>query len=214
MIQGTIDSSVGKLYCYYHGPMRAVLSDMSLRPVFASADTLATTGQRIVFLPNEWTEINYADIREKWESGHSQLNHLEATGYLDIYTSKEEADKMKELLKDFQLPENLRHGKYVKSFEDKDVIKKYLEQKKKAEQEFVMPEQQKYFDLDKGLGVKTAAQKQDTIQTASTDTSKFDKILEMVKAQAEQNAKQVEQMNKMMETMQQVMLALISKKND
>lgn len=212
MIKGTIDSSVSQLYCYYHGPMRSVLSDTSMRPVLTGTD-LAAVGRRIVFVPNEWTILNYADVREKWESGNSQLNALEASGYLDIYTKKEDADAVKELLKDFHLPDKLKHGQYIKAFEDKDVIKKYLESKVKAEQDFVMPKK-KYFDLDSGITTPTQQTKApDTIHTVNTDTTKFDKIVELVQKQAEQTAKQTESMTKMMETMQQVMLALVSQVN-
>ena len=214
MIKGTLDGSVSRLYCYYHGPMRAVLSDTSLPPVIRGTE-LAATGGRIVFIPNEWTELNFMDIREKWNSGNSQLNHLESSGYLDIYTSKEEADKVKLLLKDFHLPENLKHGQYIKAFEDKDIIKKYLESKEKAEQEFVM-QPKHYFDLDKGMGgsSQSVQKNTETIYNVNTDTSKFDKIVELVQKQAEQTTKQTEQMTKMMETMQQVMLAMVNQINN
>ena len=216
MIKGNVESCAGRLYMYYHGPIRAVLSDLSLQPRTPSEDVIST-GHRIVFIPNEWTELNYSDIREKWETGTSQINQLEKSGYLDIYTDIEDVKRVKELLKDFHLPDNLRHGQYIKAFEDKDVIKKYLEEQesKKANEEFVMPEKKKYFDLDKGLsGIEKTQTKPDDVYTVNTDTSSLNRIVSLVEKQVEQSTKQAEQMTKMMETMQQRMLAMISNKKD
>lgn len=214
MIKGSLDGSVSRVYMYYHGPMRAVLSDLSLKPVMSDAESVGT-GRRIVFLPNEWTEVNYSDIREKWETGNSQLNHLEASGYLDIYTDPKDVAEMKELLKDFHLPDNLKHGQYIKAFEDKDIVKKYLEQKKQESdaEGFTMSPQHKYFDLDKGIGVAKYSgehEKVGTIGSVDKSTDKFDNIVKLVEKQVEQSTKQAEQMTKMMETMQQMLVTMLS----
>lgn len=219
MIKGSLDGATGRIYLYYHGPQRAILSDMSLHPKLVSEGV--ATGLRIVLFPNEWTELNFSDIREKWETGSSQLNRLEASGYLDIYTDIEDVKKVKELLKDFTVGTDERHGGYVKELADKDAVNKYLSEKQAEKpvedsSEFVMPkpvQQKKYFDLGTPLVGKEQNVPKD-VNNVSTDTTNMDKMVAVIEKQIEQSNKQAEQMTKMMETMQQVMLALASNLNN
>lgn len=219
MIKGSLDGSTGRIYLYYHGPQRAILSDMSLPPRIATEGV--ATGLRIVLFPNEWTELNYSDIKEKWETGSSQLNRLEASGYLDIYTNIEDVKAVKEQLKDFNVGSIDRHGGYIKALADKDVVKKFLESKAlapNAEDEFKMaqPAPKKYFEL--GQPMVGPQVEQDTNSGSTTikneSEKQLNKMVSLIEKQMEQSNKQAEQMTKMMETMQQVMLTLASQLNN
>lgn len=218
MISGSLDSSTGRIYLYYHGPQRAILSDVSLQPKVMSEGV--ATGLRIVLFPNEWTELNFSDIREKWDTGTSQLNMLEKSGYLDIYTDPKEAAQVKELLKDFVIPEEHKHGGYIQELADKDVVKKFLEAKTlapKAEDEFKMaqPAPKKYFELGQPMvGPQVEQDMHSGSTTIENESGKqLNKMVSLIEKQMEQSNKQAEQMTKMMETMQQVMLALASNLN-
>lgn len=214
MIKGRLDGSTGSVYLYYHGPQRAIISDMSLPPRGSSEGV--STGLRIVLFPNEWTELYYSDIRTKWETGTSQLNMLESSGYLDIYTDAEEVKKVKEKLADFSVRIADRHGSYIKELEDKDIVKKYLESQEKkasAESEFKMAQpaaQKKYFELGTPL---VGAESGQVAKEVENTTEQMSQMAALIEKQLEQSNKQAEQMTKMMETMQQVMIALASNLN-
>lgn len=216
MIKGSLDGSTGRIYLYYHGPQRAILSDISLQPKLDKEGV--ATGLRIVLFPNEWTELNFSDIRDKWETGTSQLNRLESSGYLDIFTDIEDVKKLKEQLKDFTINTTDRHGGYVKELADRNAINNYLaEQATKVatpveeESGFTMskPTQpKKYFEL--GTPLVGADSKNTTVHTVNTDTTQFKQMANLIEKQMEQSNKQAEQITKMMETMQQMMLAFAS----
>lgn len=146
---------------------------------------VSETALRVVLQPNMWTEVAYKYIRDSFEKGNSQLNYLEKDGYVDIYTDKKEVDAIKNKLANADCVDI----KTTVSIDD--VLAKQAN---------------KYFDL-KDLNEVAVA-------PTEKESSKIDKVLDMVMEQSKQNAKQNEQMMKLMETTQQLIIALVSNKND
>lgn len=213
MVHGDLSGHVGKLYIYYKGPQRIVLSDVS-GPQYASGNSSGvSTGLRVVLFPNDWTEVDFATIRDKWETGTSQLNYLDKDGWVDIYTDPEEVAHIKR--SQGKPDERLRDGLYRTENETQPAAAP--KQEVTNADGFVMPvPKQKYFDLNNfPKPVENAPAQPETtakpnIDTVSTSNPEVDKLLDIIQKQYAQSAKQSEQLGKMVETTQQLVNAVLA----
>lgn len=215
MIHGSLSGHVGDIYLYYKGPQRVVLSDVNITGSIGPGGV--STGLRIVLFPREWTTVPYESIRVKFETGTSQLNHLVNDGWVELYTDKEEAAKVKAAMSsETKLDPRLRDGVYIKHLKDAN---KYttipVPQETKAIDEhegFVMEKpkhEQRFFDLNNFPKPTPYADNKPTVQNVASD-DKADKMFELLKVQYEQSSKQAEQLSKMVETTQQLVAAVLA----
>lgn len=199
MIYGDL-STAGRIYMYYKGPMRVVLSDMSAG--FRNQPGLeAETALRIVLHPKSWTEVDFSLIRAKYQTGSSQLNYLEKDGYLDIYTDPKEVERVKDCMAKGIDPHNKVPNASVADG-------------------FVMPQQKKYFDMsdfpkptpvmDENFTTSVPANEVvKDINNVSTDTTAMKNVIDLMKQQMEQQAKQVDQLTEMVKSSQNLMAEML-----
>lgn len=205
MIKGLDAGFNGTVYIYYRGPIQLVLSDVSAgyKPTPSPADTAL----RVVLRPNKWTEVPYACIKERWETGLSQLNFLAKDNYVDIYTDPKEVAQVKRQQAGESLPQQPAE------------VSETPVPETNTDSGFTLnkPVESKYFDLAK-LGalssekpVQTAEPKRETLDNINVgeidNTNKH--LYEIMMKQAENANKQTEQLGKLMETTQQMMALLL-----
>ena len=222
MIKGLYAGYNGLVYIYYKGPMSLVLSDVNAG--FAKNIDKADTALRVVLKPFEWTVVAYEHIKNAWEGGTSQLNFLEKDGYIDIYTDPKEVEELKKhQVKNVTTRDNDRT--YLKNLPKDPVVVDDQPKQPSAEVDgFKMGEQSpsKYFDPSSLERLRYAEKqindvpKQDITQTPSVNPE-MKTMMDFMMKQAESNAKQTEQLCKMVETTQNfvaMVLASMQKKQD
>lgn len=177
MIRGLSSNYSGRIYIYYRGPQRVVLTDAhaGFKPMGAD---MATTSLRVVLNPNSWTECDFSAVKEQFNEHRGRLYLLEQDGYVDIYTDKAEVDAIKQ----------------GKSFTDAHVI----------QEAHVIPvpavPQQQYFGMQMFTGPNTSQPQ----TSALPATSSVDTQVESLQKQQDLMQKQMEamlQMTKALTTM-------------
>lgn len=239
MIHGLTRGYSGIVYIYYRGPMRVVLSDMNA----GYSNSRATdTALRIVLNPFDWTEVDFSFIKDRWESGESQLSYLERDGLVDIYTDVNEVKLLKDRLSknNISAREAAKEGVFVSNWEDIKEKEAHALNKPSfisentthlagtAETNAVdscdgfnicTPVQTKnstYFDLNSLSRLSNCEQNQgpvETIHNVNTNNSELSDLITVIKNQSENTSKQLDQLAKVMEGMQQLIALTLANAN-
>lgn len=175
MIRGLSSDYSGRIYIYYRGPQRVVLTEAhdGFKPMDGD---MATTSLRVVLNPNSWTECNFGEqLKAAFNDHRGRLYHLEKDGYVDIYTDKAEVEAVKQ----------------GKSFAEAHVVQEAVVQQ-------TPPVQQKqYFNMQ----MFTSNQPQQSQPSALPANSALDPVSDALKTQQELMQKQMEAMLKMTESL-------------
>ena len=218
MIKGLYDGYHGLVYIYYKGPMTLVLSDVNAG--FAKNIDKADTALRVVLRPFEWTVVSYEYIKSAWEGGKSQLNYLEKDGYVDIYTDAKEVEELKKhQVQNITTADN--DGTYLKNLPKDPLIHEEPkpDEKHNTTDGFTMTEKKpsKYYDPS-SLERLRYAEKQENVKTNNILADQqvnpdMKTMLDFMMKQAENNAKQTEQLGKMVETTQNLVAMVLASMN-
>lgn len=215
MIKGLYAGYNGLVYIYYKGPMSLVLSDVNAG--FAKNIDKADTALRVVLKPFEWTVVAYEHIKNAWEGGNSQLNYLEKDGYIDIYTDPKEVEELKKhLVQNVTTRDNDRT--YLKHLPKDPIVKATREETSTNSVDgFKMEEKKpsKYFDpssLERLRYAEKQTQEEPKQDLTSTPTvnPEMKTMMDFMMTQAENNAKQTEQLGKMVETTQNLVAMVLA----
>lgn len=172
MIRGLSSDYTGRIYIYYRGPQRVVLTEAhdGFKPM---GGDMATTSLRVVLNPNSWTECNFGEqLKAAFNDHRGRLYHLEKDGYVDIYTDKAEVEAIKQ----------------GKSFADAHVIQEAVVQQ--------TPQSPQYFNMQLFTGNQPQSQ-----PSALPANSSLDPVRDALKEQQDLMKKQMEAMLKMTESL-------------